>query len=120
MDLQFYRLLHLGGLVALFAALGAMTLRGKDQKASKLASMLHGLAILAMLVAGFGLLAKLGITDFPWPVWVFAKFGIWLILGFLPLAVKKRWVPALLALVVAIALAVTAAWLAEAKPTWSD
>ena len=50
---------------------------------------LHGLGVLVMLVAGFGLLARLNISSFPWPTWVFIKVGLWLVLGVLPFLARR-------------------------------
>ncbi|MCA8941398.1 MAG: hypothetical protein KDB80_02460 [Planctomycetes bacterium] len=112
-----YKIIHIAGILILFTALGAAFLgkRGEDGKAPRSAMMLHGIAMLVILVAGFGLLARREI-HWPWPGWVFAKLGIWIVLGALPVLVKRKVVPAALAWLIAVALGACAAWLAIAEP----
>jgi hypothetical protein len=73
--------------------------------------MTHGVGLLLLLVAGFGMLAKQGIHSVPG--WVGAKFAIWLVLGaFVGIAYKKQqlakkfWLVIPVLVVVATALAV--------------
>jgi uncharacterized membrane protein SirB2 len=86
MPYELYKLLHVAGLILLFLSLGGMslhTLNGgtKDNNTSrKLLAITHGVALLLMLVAGFGLLARLGFAT-AWPLWVWPKLAIWLALG---------------------------------------
>ncbi len=56
--------------------------------------ILHGLAVLAILVSGFGLIARLKMHSLS--LWIWLKLGIWIILGILiPVLVarkvNKRW-----------------------------
>ncbi len=80
MSLLAYKVLHLVGGFLLFAALGYLALRPAD-KAIKLPSISHGIALLLLLVSGFGMLAKLGIMGLSWPLWIWLKLVIWLLLG---------------------------------------
>lgn len=118
MSLLAYKVLHLLGMFLLFAALGAMTLLQKQgAERSKLASISHGVALLILLVSGFGLLARLGIThDWSWPPWVYLKIVIWLLLGAALVAVRRA--PRLAALWWWLfpLLGGVAAWLALYKP----
>lgn len=91
---QFYKLVHLIGLVILMAALGGIALAAPTHgdlssvRARRLLSALHGLGIFLLLLGGFGLLARLGIVQgTSWPGWVWVKVVIWGILSvvvFLP------------------------------------
>lgn len=118
MDYDTYKFLHILGLVLLMLGLGAILGAGREAaKARRLGAALHGLGLLVMLVAGFGLMARLEIMGFAsWPLWVILKMGIWLVIAVLPVLVKKQVVPSAIGWLVAAALAATAAWLALTKP----
>ncbi len=77
-----YKLLHIFGVLLAFLALGGSTLLaavGSDHgRGRKLAGMTHGIALILVLITGFGLIASLG-TGFP--LWVWLKLGVWLLLG---------------------------------------
>ena len=118
MSLEFYRWLHIVGIVSLFASLAALwgaRLASGNAKLDKTMGMLHGLALLLMLVSGFGMLARLGIMG-GWPIWVVIKLVIWLALGAsLTLAKRKAdWGYALL--VGWLVLGALAAYLGIFKP----
>ena len=83
MSLLTYKILHLFGIFLLFTALGGLTLRSADGgERSRLAGISHGVALLVILVSGFGLLARLGLShDWAWPTWVWLKLTVWLLLG---------------------------------------
>jgi hypothetical protein len=68
-----------------------------------------------MLVAGFGMLARLQI-HWPWPTWVIAKVVIWVALAALPMLARRRRLPALAWVVLIAGLATGAAALALFKP----
>jgi hypothetical protein len=113
MDLDFYRVLHLAGVIFLFTSIGGALLASREgatgAAARKLSGMTQGIALLIILVAGFGALAKLGLAM---PGWAWAKLVIWLALGASAVLIRKRpdlakvwwWVLPLLG-VVAAALA---------------
>lgn len=115
MPYEAYKVLHLTGLILTFLGLGGILLRSRDQGPSRFGLVLHGLGMLALLVAGFGLLARLGL-NWPWPGWVWAKLGVWLLVGALPTMHKKGILPLALGWLVAGGAGVAAAWLAVAKP----
>ena len=102
----------------LFLGLGGSVLgaRTDEGRAPKLATILHGVGLLVMLVGGFGMLARLGIVNWPWPGWALGKMGVWLAIGALPVLVRRKVLPRGVAWLVAAALAATAAWLALYKP----
>ena len=81
MDPLLYKVLHIFGVLLAFTALGGMTLQAltsREKGGSKLAGITHGIALLLILVSGFGLLAKLG---YGFPTWVLIKIVIWLLIG---------------------------------------
>lgn len=84
MSLMFYKWLHLGGAGLVLLALGGMAF-GRDRK---MLSAAHGIGLLITLVAGFGLLARYGIS-WPWPGWVIAKIVLWVVFGASATALKK-------------------------------
>lgn len=118
-----YRLVHLVGIVLLFAVLGGLSLAasrgvtGRSGISPRLAMALHGLALFIVLLGGFGLLARLGVTHgMDWPAWVWAKLGIWALAAAAVMVPRRRpeWATGLfLALPV---LGGLAAWLAIFKP----
>jgi len=111
MSIDFYRVLHLSGLILVSLGLGGVLLRSSDDSGrSKLAAVFHGVGLLAMLVAGFGLLAKRG-YEFPWPAFIFVKLGIWLLLGATPALVKRGVIGASLGWMIAIGVGIWAVYL---------
>ncbi len=118
MSIQFYKIMHFLGLFMLFSGLGGQflqSLNGNDPKqmpGRKWAAILHGVGLLLVLVAGFGLLAKLKL---PIEGWVIAKLLIWLAFGGVgALASRKREASGLLWLIT-LCLGATAAYLATYK-----
>jgi hypothetical protein len=91
MSLYVYKTLHVVGMLLLFTALGSMIQRVADGgERPKLAGATHGVALLLLLVAGFGAMARLGLThDWAFPGWVWAKLGIWLLLGAAPVLIRR-------------------------------
>ena len=119
-SLLVYKNLHLLGVFMILVALGGLILQRmqattREQVWRKPVAITHGIGMVLVLVAGFGMLARLGIT-WPWPGWVIGKVIIWLLLGLLiavigraPALVKPLWW-------ITIALAAIAAYLALNKP----
>jgi hypothetical protein len=94
MPYETYKIIHVLSAFFLFAVAGGVALftanggTKENNSLRKLAGILHGLALVGLLVAGFGLLARLGIGSIPG--WVFAKLVLWLLLGgILTLPYKK-------------------------------
>lgn len=115
MDITFYKFIHLSGIILLFLSIGSILQNGilskskAENPSAKKSAMLHGTALLIILVSGFGMLAKLQI-HWPLPGWVWAKVLIWFALGGLiamgyktPSLAKKAWI-------LALALGITAAY----------
>lgn len=113
MTYEFYKVLHLVGLVTLFAALGALSVVSTDKRKPYLT--LHGVASVVMLVAGFGLLARLGLAR-DMGLWVWAKIAIWVILGATPVLLRRKPNLAFPTFLVSLALGTLAAYLAIYKP----
>ena len=90
MSYEFYKILHLISLIALFLSLGMLIVGPKPLK--KLIMSLHGLALLFLFVSGFGLIAKLHIPltfvpfRSPW-IWAGSVVALFLII---PLINKKE------------------------------
>lgn len=85
MSAIFYKFLHISAVMALFLSIGATMahIAGGGNKESftsrKFVGMIHGLALLAILVAGFGMMAKYKYTlSQPW---LMAKFVAWFLFG---------------------------------------
>lgn len=119
MSYQFYKAMHLVGILMTFLSIGAYFIGGhsvgKKFLGKRLAGTTHGLGLALALVGGFGLIARLGLTS-PIPGWIYGKFLIWVFLGgIITLAVRKpRWFNSLWAL--AIVAGIVAAYLALYKP----
>jgi len=85
MSYETYKILHIFGLSLVLVSLGGIILHviNGGTKGSntfrKGAMITHGVGLLVLLVAGFGMLARLGIHALPG--WVIGKLVIWLLLG---------------------------------------
>lgn len=91
-----YKLIHIFGVLLLIFSLGGLWLQATDDRARvsgrgrRVLGMAQGIALLIILVAGFGLLARLGITEgFAWPWWVWGKIVIWMLLAVTPVVIRK-------------------------------
>jgi hypothetical protein len=124
MDYNAYKLLHVVGLLLLFIALGGLAVLGAlgtDPARSKpiraVLSAFHGLGLVILVVAGFGLLARLNISaPAQWGGWVYAKLLLWVIFGAAVVPLKRAPTLARLWLVVLAVLGCVAGWLALMKP----
>ncbi len=122
MSYQAYKVLHLLGVVFLFMSLGGMALLGmsgsfkRSVVGRRLAVVSHGVALAIILVAGFGLLARLGLMAGGIPGWAWLKLGIWLLMGASVVALKRSAGLARVLWFVLPLLGALAAWLAVAKP----
>ncbi len=114
MSTAFYHYLHLVGVLLVFASVGGMlAVAGGVTGAKKLVGMLHGIGLVILLIAGFGFLAK---AKLPMTGWVWVKVGIWLVLGVLPVLVRKRVVQPGVGVGLGILLGAVAAYLGYFKP----
>ena len=114
-----YKILHIAAAVGLFGALGGAAVHAgnalpREQNAlRKSIGILHGGSLLLLLVAGFGMLARL---DVGLPAWAIAKLVLWFVMG--GLLVLPYRAPGLARTVLwsLPVLGALAAWLGIAKP----
>jgi hypothetical protein len=121
MSYEFYKVLHITGIFMVISAVGAHLLNGmlggnKQFAGRKFVSILHGIGLLIAFVAGFGLMARLGMMGAGWPIWVTLKMVIWLFLGVVILIprYKPTWSKAVWIAVIIVGS--FAAYLARYKP----
>ena len=90
MSLVAYKVIHVLSIMLLFTALGGMLSGMQSGPGRKLAAMTHGLALVLILVSGFGALAKIGLSN-PgiWPGWLWLKALIWLIFGGIIVVIRR-------------------------------
>ena len=94
MSYTFYKLLHFSGIFLILTSLGAIAshkLQGgtkENFKNRKFFMMFHGIGLLVSFVAGFGLIAKAGISF--GAGWIYVKMAIWLALGMYPVIFYKK------------------------------
>ncbi len=121
MPYEVYKILHIIGLVSIWAALGGATLHAMNggtkatNPSRKLVAATHGIGLFLMLLGGFGMLARLGLTQ-GLPGWAIAKVVLWLVVGALlavPLRVPSLAKPLWFAMPLFAGLG---AWLALSKP----
>lgn len=87
-----YHILHFVGILMLFLGYGALLGRSiagsDDARVKKLGSITSGIGLLLMIVAGFGLIAKLYGNSFE--PWMIAKIVIWVVLGGLIALINRK------------------------------
>lgn len=81
-----YKVIHLIGILMVFLALGGVATNAinggtKIHSWRKGVAITHGIGLVLSLVAGFGLLARLGLAQSGIPGWAIAKLVIWLFFG---------------------------------------
>ena len=117
-----YLYMHILGIGLLMLAIGGVSLHamsGGTKETSggrRLTAASHGLGLLLILTAGFGMLARLGVMHGGLPGWVWAKLTIWVIIGGLFMVPYRKPNLAAPVWIAAAALMLCAAWLAHAKP----
>lgn len=118
---QVYKVVHLVALFLAFATLGGLALtvaNGATKETSRvrrLIAVTHGVAMFLILLGGFGMLARLGITS-TFPLWVWAKLAIWVVIaGMLALPYRKPELAKPIFWLLPV-LGGLAAWLAIYKP----
>lgn len=94
MSYEFYKLLHVLGIVLLFSGLICLlTLKvagaAVEGGAKKFAFLTHGIGLFLLLLSGFGLLARLGMAR-EMPNWVYVKLLIWLVFGGVIALIKRK------------------------------
>lgn len=122
MSYEFYKVLHLTGLILLFSGLiSLLTLKVAgapvEGSARKFSFLTHGIGLFFVLLSGFGLLARLGMVN-GLPNWIYAKLAIWLYFGVTIALIKRKgqigWILYIPMLIIFIA----AAYLAITKPSF--
>jgi hypothetical protein len=89
-----YKVVHLLGILLLVCGIGglwalaAAATEPARQKARRLLLATHGVALVLILVAGFGMMARLGISG-AWPAWIWIKLAIWLLLAAVPVLLRR-------------------------------
>jgi len=108
-----YKVIHLASIFIFLTSASVLLIANPP---GKLWKMITGISSLLILVAGFGLLARLGMTG-GIPNWAIAKIVIWLVVTGLGHMVAKRFPSqAMRAYVATLTLSILAAWLAVYKP----
>lgn len=120
MPYEFYKVLHLIGIfMTLSGLVGVMTLKWAGgpipSKPRRTFFLVHGIGLLIVFVAGFGLAARTGLIG-GFPLWLWTKLGIWLALGGIIAFAKRKGDMGIPLLTSIIALAGIAGWLAIYKP----
>jgi hypothetical protein len=110
MDYPAYKIIHLIGVAALALGIGGVMAGGANRK---IFSILQGIALLVMLVSGFGLLAKLHLG---FPHFAMVKTVIWVVLGVIPMILRRLRVPVSAGIAISLALIGIMAWLGVMKP----
>lgn len=117
-----YWYMHIFGIALLVMAIGGVALHamsGGTKQASGgrgLAAASHGLGLLLILTAGFGMLARLGIVQGGLPGWVWAKLAVWAAIGGLFMVPYRKPTLARPVWFLTALLVLCAGWLAHAKP----
>ena len=108
-----YKLIHLIGVFLLLISLGGQLVRADSSAWRKYLKISHGIGLLLLLIAGFGLLARLGIG---WPLWIQLKILVWVTLGFMPMLLRRVPSSAKIFWWVVLGFTTFAAYLANFKP----
>lgn len=111
MDPFLLKAVHIAAALGVFAGIGAIV-TAADEKNRKLASALHGISLLLILLVGFAMLKKPPMDQHWWQV----KLVIWLFLGAAPALAKRKVLPAGALLGICLLAGAGAAYLALAKP----
>ncbi len=88
-----YKVIHILGVLFVFTSLGALMLASRaavERGDRKLAGLTHGIALILVLIAGFGTAAKLGLPNpGAWPLWLWIKVAVWLVLGGIIVLIRR-------------------------------
>lgn len=119
MPYEVYKIAHLIGIFMIMISLGGVAthaINGGDKESNhfrKALGITHGIGLVLVLVAGFGLLAQLQVG---WPIWVFVKLIIWIIFGALTGVAYRMGTKGQGLWYIMIVLGGLAAYLAVTKP----
>lgn len=120
MSYEFYKILHLVGLMCLFIGLAAVLILAftgqlGNKRGKVIGFAMHGLGLFLILFSGFGMAAKLQLFA-NLPGWIYGKIGVWVLLALAVSLLKRKPQWAFFNLVLIVALGATAASLALLKP----
>lgn len=93
-DYPVYKLVHYVGIFLATLSLAGLAFVSAEKKSFSqhpfrlMAVISHGVGLLLILLGGFGMLARLGMTH-GLPGWVIAKLGLWVLLGGAMALVKR-------------------------------
>ncbi len=113
-----YKIVHMLGIMMLFLSIGMLSVAAGGSSNNgwrKRATILHGIALLLLLLGGFGMIAKLPTVSFQ-NGWVWGKVLIWIVFGGLPMVIKRNPAFIRVAWYVVLVLGFLAALLALTKP----
>ena len=92
MPANFYSLLHITGILLVFIGYGSLIglalSKVENTKVKKLGAITSGIGLTLLLVAGFGLIAKMGYSYTS--TWLIVKMIIWLILGSIVAFINRK------------------------------
>ena len=93
MSYDFYRIIHVTFLSLLLLSLGGLWAlhslkEANDKQLRRYLLLFHGISALFIFIAGFGLIARLQIKT-PWPLWIYIKMILWLIIVSFPFILRK-------------------------------
>ena len=111
---EFYKVMHFSMIFLFFGSVGAAFL---GQEKTKHIKILTGISSFLILVAGMGLLARLGVSHKEgWPAWAYAKLAIWVGLSALAPILSKRVKKSYSIFYAFIGLGIFAGYIAVNKP----
>ncbi len=119
-DMYWY--LHILGVGLLILSVGGVTLHAmsggtkQNSGGNALAAASHGIGLVLIIVAGFGMLAKMELMAGGPPAWVWAKMLIWLTIGGLFVLPYRKPDMSKLVWFLTVGLMLAAAFLAHSKP----
>ncbi|MFV8754300.1 hypothetical protein ACNOYE_27460 [Nannocystaceae bacterium ST9] len=96
MNYEFYNLLHVLGILLLFMAFGGWAFHGisggtkESNQHRGLLAATHGIGLLLIVVAGFGMLAKIQPMSAGLPGWLHPKLLVWVLLGAAPAILNRK------------------------------
>jgi hypothetical protein len=117
-----YWYLHILGVGLLILSVGGVTLHAmsggtKESSGGRaLTAASHGLGLLLIIVAGFGMLARMDLMAGGLPGWAWVKVGIWLSIGLLFMVPYRKPEMSKVVWFGTVGLMLAAAFLAHAKP----
>jgi hypothetical protein len=115
-----YKLIHIFGILLLVFSLGGASLAaiyGGADRGRRLIAVTHGVALVIILTGGFGLMARIGVVHgVGWPLWIWGKLAIWLLLAGVIFFIRKRPSLAMASWLGIPILGVLAGYLAIYKP----